>query len=335
MTLPRVLVIATGGTLAGISDDPLATTGYRDAALGVDDMLRAIPGAQTIAKLTTMQFSKLGSENITSDHLMALTRLVNSTITSGEADGIVITHGSDTLEETAFFLDVTYNGRNPVVLVAAMRPATALSADGPFNLMQAIALAASPSSYDRGVLLTWSNRISSATYTTKASNRAVDAFTAPDQGYLGIFMDLTPQYYFMAARCPNRPYIDLWGKCFVASSSLNLPKVVILYGHQDMDVNILRLVFSQGLAAGAVVACTGDGTLPPAWVEAAQELAAQGIPVVQSSRVISSYVSPRANTLTAGHYSPVKARIILQLSLMLGLSRSDIQMLFDPAAAKT
>ncbi|EXJ80458.1 hypothetical protein A1O1_08603 [Capronia coronata CBS 617.96] len=325
--LPRVVIIATGGTLASVAKSAAQTTNYGDASLEADALLSEVPAINKLATVTTIQFCMIGSEHMTSEILINLRNVIDDVFSADAPDGLVITHGSDTMEETATFLDLTYNGHAPIVLVAAMRPAAALSADGPFNLYQAVSLAASPTACGRGVMMTWSNRIGSAMYTTKVSSRAVDAFDAGDKGLVGTFVDHRPVFYYPPSRSSGHPYLDVSGRGVV------LPKVAILYGHQEMDAHLLRLVVDHG-AAGIVVACTGDGTLPLEWAASEQKLLSAGIPVVRSSRLVSTYIAPRKGCITAGCYNPQKARILLMLALYAyqGSNISKIQELFDPMA---
>ncbi|KAF4552535.1 Asparaginase-like protein 2 [Elsinoe fawcettii] len=307
-SLPNVTVIATGGTIAGVANDSTATTGYKDASLAVDVLLRSVPFLSTIANVDGIQYSSVGSENVNSSLLVGLSVLVNTLARNTSVSGIVITHGTDTLEETAMFLDLTYNASIPVVVVGSMRPATALSADGPYNILEAVGLAASAASRDRSVLIAFNDRIGTALYTTKTNTRALDTFRAVEQGYLGVFLDSEPVFYASPARAPGKPY-------FTVQNGTTLPKVPVLYGHQDMDVGLLEAAAAGG-AAGVVVACTGDGTLPATWIDEAGNLTQEGVPVVRASRTGTSFVSPKEGAaIGSGNYNPQKARLLLQLIL--------------------
>ncbi|KAM0558079.1 hypothetical protein ACHAPJ_005246 [Fusarium lateritium] len=306
-SLPDIAIIATGGTIAGVATGSTATTGYKDASLAVDTLLDAVPEIKNYSVPHGIQYSNVGSENMNSTLLLGLSRLIHNLTTNGTADGIVITHGTDTLEETAMFLDLTYNGTAPIVMAASMRPSGALSADGPFNILQAVGLAASASASGRGVMLVLNDRIGSALYTTKTNTRSLDTFKAYEQGYLGVFLDVTPIFYFAPARASNRRFFNV-------SKTESLPKVSILYGHQEMDSGLLQAAVANG-AKGIVVACTGDGTLPESWIKTAASLTSKGIPIVRASRTGQSYVAPARGVLTSGNYNPQKARILLQLIL--------------------
>ncbi|KAF7529463.1 hypothetical protein G7054_g9841 [Neopestalotiopsis clavispora] len=306
-SLPNIAIIATGGTIAGVATDSTATTGYRDSSLTVQALIDAVPEIYNYSVPWGIQYSNVGSENINSTLLLGLSRLTQELTTNGSSDGVVITHGTDTLEESAMFLDLTYNGTAPVIMVAAMRPSEALGADGPFNLLQAVGLAASKSASGRGVMITLNDRIGSAMYTTKTNTRSLDTFRAYEQGYLGVFLDASPVFYYEPARALNRPFFNI-------SGTVALPKVSILYGYQEMDTALLEAAVASG-SEGIVVACTGDGTLPTSWINVAANITSRGIPVVRASRTGQSYVAPAEGVITSGNFNPQKARILLQLVL--------------------
>lgn len=304
----------------------MMTSTYQDARLDADALLKAIPDIESVAKVTTINFSNIGSEYVTSQWLISLLQTIREWIASGSVDGIVVTSGSDTLEETAMFLDLVLEGDFPVVMVAAMRPSTALSADGPLNLAQAISLAASCASRGRGVLITWCNHVGSAKYTTKATSPSTDAWSAHERGLMGTFVNLKPIFYMP----PFRHKTDLAHSLANVDQAVSLPKVAILFGHQEMDVELLNAAWQSPSIRGVVVACTGNGTLPQEWEDMAKQMTADGCPVVRSSRLWCTYVTPRAGALTSGHYSPQKARIVLQLGLVrFGTSISKLQSLLD------
>ncbi|KAK8159126.1 L-asparaginase, type II [Phyllosticta citrichinensis] len=323
-SLPRVSIIATGGTVAGTNSDSTSTTGYKAGSLGVDALIEAVPALQNISSVSGIQFSNIGSQNMNTSLLLRLTKLATNVAANGSTDGIVITHGTDTLEETAMFLDLTYNESLPIAMAAAMRPSTALSADGPFNIYEAVALAGSKEAADRGVMIVLNDRIGSAMYTTKTNTRSMDTFKAAEQGYLGVFNDKVPVFYFEPSRVYKKPFFDVSGVDA-------LPRVDILYGNIDMDVRLLNYSVSSG-AEGVVIACAGDASLPDAWADAAKAFTEQGIPVVRASRTGSGYVAPADDTLTSGNFNAQKARILLQLVLNEhgGKNSTLIQEYFDP-----
>lgn len=326
-TKRKVVIIGTGGTIAGVAASGHTTVGYSDAQLRISDLLQAVPGIEDVADVKLHNFCNLGSEYMDSATLWQLAKLAQSLLAENDADGIVITHGSDTIEESALFLDLVYGGQSPIVLVPAMRPASALSADGPFNILQAVALAAHPASFGRGIMITWSNHIGGAAYTTKSSSRAVDSFDASDRGLLGILQDTQPIFYMPPARLAHQGIFSR----ILSTQPTNWPKICILYGHQEMNADLLQAAVNCG-AEGIIVACTGDGTLPLAWSEKIADLERHDIPVVRGSHVWSTYVAPRKGCITAGLFNPQKARIVLQLAVLTfgGGASSQLQQVLDP-----
>lgn len=167
---PNVTILATGGTIAGSSKSNLDTTDYKAGSLGIDVLINAVPEINDVAIVKGEQISNTISGNISSEILLNLSKRVNHLLNEGKQQGIVITHGTDTIEETAFFLDLTTQNEQPIVIVGAMRPATAISADGPMNLLEGVVLAADKKAKNRGVMVVLNDRIGSAFYTTKANS---------------------------------------------------------------------------------------------------------------------------------------------------------------------
>lgn len=239
--------------------------------------------------------------------------MINDELTKPEISGVVITHGTDSLEETAFFLDLVVHSSKPVVIVGAMRPATALSADGPLNLYQAVTLATSPNARDRGAMITLNDRIGSAFYTTKNNANSLDTFHAREAGQLGVFINQVPYFYYSAARPIGRRHFNI-------SSVTRLPRVDILFAHQEMDVSLAGAAASAG-AQGIVYAGMGAG----GWPESAKDVAEgifnrTGIPFVASHRSGDGFVAATSDNfaIPSGFYNPQKARILLQLALATG-----------------
>ena len=194
-TKPVIAVLATGGTIAGSGATETTTIGYRAAVFTVDHLLAAVPSLKNPGDVRGEQLFQIASENITPDHWLKMARRVNALLSDKNISGVVITHGTDTLEETAYFLHLTVKSDKPVVLVGSMRPATAISADGPINLYNAVALAASPAARGKGVLVTLNDRSSSAREVTKPNTFTADTFRTPDIGDLG-YMQLGRPFFY-------------------------------------------------------------------------------------------------------------------------------------------
>ncbi len=187
--LPNIKILAMGGTIAGAASSPAQTKDYKPGTLDIASIIRSVPGMEQIAHISGEQVANIDSSHMTNELMLKLARRINELQTSDEFDGIVVTHGTDTLEETAYFLNLTVKGTKPVIMVGSMRPATAISADGPLNLYNAIVLAGDPQSRGRGVLVTLNETIHSARLVTKTNTTNIDAFRSPDSGCLGYVLD--------------------------------------------------------------------------------------------------------------------------------------------------
>lgn len=314
---PGVTIYATGGTIAGSSRSNTDTTGYQPGALGVEVLINAVPEMKEVATVTGEQISNVGSFDMNTEILLKLAKSITRKLAENGTAGVVVTHGTDTTEETAFFLDLTVSSAKPVVVVGAMRPATAISADGPMNLLEAVTLAASPQGQNRGTMVVINDRIASGFYITKTNSLMIDTFKAAEQGYLGAFVGGAPKFYFEPARPVGKPSFDV-------SRIDKLPKVAVLYTHQESDADLLDAAVKGG-ARGLVIAGVGNGNVPTAVKAKIKELAAAGIPVVISTRTGSGYVTARTEGIGAGVYNPQKARILLQLALAQGADLARIR----------
>ena len=192
---PNVYILATGGTIAGSAASNTQMTGYKAGALGVQTLLNAVPEIQKVANCTGEQIASIGSESMTVEIWLKLANRINELLARKDVDGIVITHGTDTLEETAYFLNLVVKSDKPVVIVGAMRPATAISADGPVNILNAVTLAADESARNRGVMIAMNDNINGARDVQKSNTLRVDTFVSPELGYLGYFEGGKPAFY--------------------------------------------------------------------------------------------------------------------------------------------
>ena len=318
---PRVTIYATGGTIAGGSDSNTDTLYYAAGNLGIDSLLAAVPEIHDIAEVTGEQFLNVGSHEIRGIDLLNLAKKIQYQFENDLADGIVITHGTDTLEETAFFLDITTQFDKPVVVVGAMRPATAISADGPLNLLQATALAASTEASNRGTMIVLNDRIHPAFYTSKTNANSLDTFQAPEQGSLGYFLNAKPYFYFTPAQASHKP-------SFNVSKLTKLPRVDILYSYQDAAADLLEFAIERG-AKGVVINASGSGWASPAQEIAATELTKNGFPVVFATRTGNGFAIKQAEQgIGAGLLNAQKSRILLILSLASGYKHSQIDKCF-------
>ena len=324
--LPRVVILATGGTIAGASSDQADTSAYEVGSITGESLVQALPALRDMARLSVEQVCNVPSSDLGQAEVLALARRVNQHLADPLVAGVVVTHGTDTLEETAFFLELTtQGGGKPVVLVGAMRPATAWSADGPLNLLQAVALAVSPSATGRGVLVVMNDRIESAFYVAKSATTALDAIRSTEQGSLGMFVGLRPGFFYSAAVPTGRANFDV-------AHLEALPKVVIVYLHQDQDCEQMDLAIESG-ARGIVLAGAGAGSVAARMKSRLQELTRQGFPVVRSSRTGAGFaVKEDGGGVASGILNPQKARILLMLGLAQAADLQRVRQLFAPCA---
>ena len=318
---PHVEIYATGGTIAGASASNTDTTNYKAGSIGVESLIQAVPELNSVAHVSGQQIANIASSDIDQATLLKLSKSINQKLSEKNVSGAVVTHGTDTTEETAFFLDLTVKSPKPVVLVGAMRPATAISADGPMNLLEAVALAAHPDAKNRGAMVVLNDRIASAYYVTKTNSTTIDTFKSTEQGYLGTFIGTTPKFYYQATQPVNKPYFNV-------NNIQNLPKVSILYVHQDQDVALIDAAVQNG-AKGIVLAGNGNGSVPTVLKEKINSLMQQGIPVVRSTRTGSGYVSDKAEGIGSGYFNPQKARILLSLALATHNDVKQVQQYFE------
>lgn len=323
--LPRVLLLATGGTIAGTANSNSAM-GYDAGRVPVEDLVRAVPELADLARIAPEQVARVGSQDMTDEIWLRLARRIEKAFRDGEADAVVITHGTDTLEETAFFLEQVLPSDRPVVLVGAMRPAGARSADGPANLYAAVQVAASPQARGRGVLVVLNDLIFESRGVTKTHTTALQAFAAPDSGPVGSVDPGSVRFLHPPAAYP-RPRFP---------ATAPLPRVDIVYGHSNMTADPVREAVTGG-ARGLVLAGVGDGNTSQAALEALAAAAKAGIPVVRSTRVGAGLtnrnveVDDDALGFTASlDLNPQKARILLQLVIQSGVTDCrEIQKAFE------
>ncbi|MFA4849845.1 MAG: asparaginase [Methanoregula sp.] len=320
--LPAIHILATGGTIAGTAQDSTDLLRYTPGNLGVETLISAVPEIRDFSRVTGEQVCNINSDDITPAIWLNLSRRVNTLLAAPEVDGIVITHGTDTLEETAYFLNLVTTSDKPVVITGSMRPATAISADGPLNLLNAVQLAGSPMARGKGVLVVLNGEINGARDTTKTHTQSVDTFRSPDFGRLGYMEDGRPVLYRISAR--NHTTFSE----FDVSGQTTLPRVDIVMTYPGMDATAIK-AFVQSGTQGIVIDAMGNGEYPKTISPALESAAQKGIPVVISSRAGSGITTAHnplfipADTLT-----PQKARILLMLALTKTSDRDRIAEMF-------
>jgi len=324
--LPNVVVLATGGTIAGAASSDVQAA-YTSGQVGVDQLLAAVPQAKKLARLSGEQISNIGSQDMNDEVWLKLARRINELVAKADVDGIVITHGTDTIEETGYFLNLVVKSKKPVVLTAAMRPSTALSADGPLNFFNAVAVAANKDAAGRGVLVVVNDWIHGASSLTKASTTAVQTFLSPLRGLVGTVAYGECEFY----RGPVGK--NTLESEFSLDGVTSLPRVDIVMAHANMDGAMIDAAAAAG-AKGIVVAGVGNGNMTKAGLDALAAQAKKGIVCVRSSRVVTGRVGrnvevddDKLGLLASDDLNPQKARVLLRLALLKPRSLADIQRL--------
>ena len=327
---PRIAVVATGGTIAGAGaaagDAPSAA--YRAAVFGIDALLAAVPALHGVADVRAEQLLQIDSADFTDELLLRLARRVAELCAQDDVDGVVVTHGTDTLEESAYLLHLTVPSTKPIVLTGAMRPATAPSADGPANLLHAVAVAAHPTSAGRGVLVVMNEDVHSARDVSKRHSLRLDAFASP-HGALGAVVAGAPRWH----RALAQPHTAASGFDIARISALPLVGLVASHGNMRAEV------FDAWVAAGAraiVYAGFGGGTVPAYLLPALAGLRDRGVLLVRASRTGAGPVIRNASVdddaqgwVAAPDQNPPRARLLVALALTQSADPLAVQQVFD------
>lgn len=309
----RIAILGTGGTIAGFIDSTIATTGYTAGAIDIDVLIKAVPQIRDLADISWEQIANIDSSNMCDEIWLRLAKKIAKLFAEG-IDGVVMTHGTDTMEETAYFLNLTIKSDKPVVLVGAMRPSTAISADGPKNLYNAVALVANKEAKNKGVMVAINDKILSARGVVKTHSLNVDAFSSPDFGDLGYIVDGKVFFYnnVTKAHTKNAP--------FDVSKLTSLPKVDILYSYSNDGSGVAAKALFEHGTKGIVVAGSGAGSIHKNQKDVLKELLKKGLKVVVSSRVVAGCVAvsdsdEKLGFISAEDLNPQKARVLLILAL--------------------
>jgi L-asparaginase len=325
---PNIYILATGGTIAGAASDTTKVSGYKAGAVGIQSLIDAVPAIKDYANIQGEQVVSIDSQNMNEAIWTKLAARTNELLSSSSVDAVVITHGTDTMEETAYFLDLTIKSSKPVVMVGSMRPSTAISADGPLNLLNAVRIAASPQSVGKGVLVALNDRIFAARYVTKGNSTNVETFVSRDQGPLGYMQDGKVLYYSVALRKHTK------NSEFSAAGVSKFPRVDIIYAFGGITKDYVDHVVSMG-AQGIVVAGMGDGGLGTILTDALSDAQKKGIVIVRTTRTGSGLVTRNGDADDDGlHFvagddlNAQKARILLELALLKTKDPNTIQKMF-------
>lgn len=324
---PKVHILATGGTIAGAGESATKSN-YTAGQVAIGTLLDAVPQVNDVADVTGEQIVRIGSQDMSDDVWLTLAKRINELL-AGDVDGIVITHGTDTMEETAFFLNLTVKSNKPVVLVGAMRPSTAMSADGPLNLYNAVVIAASEEARGNGVLVAMNGAILGAHNVLKTHTLEVETFKSPNSGPLGyvyngkVFMSESP-----LKKHTTESVFDV--------SNLNeLPRVGIVYSYSNVEAHALQALIDNGYK-GIVHAGVGNGNIHKNLFPVLQDARKKGILVVRSSRVPNGPTTLDAEIddeqyqfVASQELNPQKARILLMLALTKTNNWQTIQQYFN------
>lgn len=325
---PKVVIVATGGTIAGAAA-AATDAGYKSGAVGVDILIEAVPQLKDIAEVTGEQVASIGSQDMNDEVWLKLAKKVNELLAKPDISGVAITHGTDTMEETSYFLDLVVKSDKPVVLTGSMRPSTAMSADGPLNIYNAVAIAADPAARGRGVLVTVDDDIHSAHDLIKTHTTDVGTMRSGEAGLIGATLFGKNTWY----RTPNN--VHTTKSEFSVTGVDKLPRVDIIYAHANMSPDIIESAVEHG-AKGLVIAGVGDGNMTTPAADAMKAAAAKGVVVVRSSRTNGGIIRRNIElsdddlgTVASMELNPAKARVLLQLALLKTKDPKVIQGYFD------
>ena len=313
--LPNIRILATGGTIAGAGATSTTTVGYKAAVAPVEALIQNVPELAKIANVSGEQISQIASESMTMEIWLKLAKRVNALLAQADVDGVVITHGTDTLEETAYFLNLVVKSAKPVVVVGSMRPPTAMSADGRLNLYRACILAGSKEAIGKGAMVMLNDTIHSSRDVTKTITDRVDTFKAPEIGPLGFFSGDQPFFYRQSLR---RHTV---ASEFDVADLAALPRVDIVYHYAGNEGTQIEAAIKAG-AKGLVHAGTGNGSIGKQEYPAVESALKSGIVVVRSARVGNGIIARNGEAdddkygfVASDNLNPQKARILLMLAL--------------------
>lgn len=323
--LKNIIIIATGGTIAGKGEKGKSSE-YVAGEIDIDSIVQSVDGISDLANIYGIQFMNVDSCDIGLKDLLSLAKRINNILKRDDIDGVVITHGTDTMDETAYFLNLVLKSEKPVVITGSMRPSTATSADGPMNLYQAVALAKSDQAVGRGVLIAFSDGIYGARLVQKENAFRTQAFGGRDFGCIGYIKDDNVHIYTESLK---KHTITTE---FDISEIDSLPNVAIVYFSLGADPEILDLISDE--VDGVIIAGAGNGRFSLSWIDSMKKITDKGVPVVRSSRIGNGVVSydPTLDNLThcivGDNFPPQKARVLLMLALTKTNDFNEIERMF-------
>ncbi|MEN6618481.1 MAG: type II asparaginase [Rikenellaceae bacterium] len=322
---PRIVILATGGTIAGSATNSTQAS-YQPGVISVEQIISTVPDIEKIAQLKGIQVCNISSQNMELSVWLKLYNTIDSLFANDLCDGVVVTHGTDTMEETAYFLNLTIKYSKPVVLTGSMRPSTSLSADGPFNLYNAVSVTASPKAQNRGVMVVMNDFILSADDVTKTNTVNTAAFSCPNYGPLGYIRDGEPIFY-RESSCRHTVNSE-----FDIKGLKTLPKVEIVYSYAFSSGIPIRALI-EAKVSGIVIAGVGHGNYNREIANELENALKRGVIIVRSTRIAMGGVDVAAEEYdprwpVSYLKSPQKARILLMLALTKSKNTAAIQRVF-------
>lgn len=325
---PNIRILATGGTIAGTGESATKTN-YTAGQVAIGALLAAVPQVEDIANVEGEQVVRIGSQDMSDEVWLTLANRINELLAQADVDGIVITHGTDTMEETAYFLNLVVKSDKPVVITGAMRPSTALSADGPLNLYNAVVAAAAKESIGKGVLVAMNGLILDAHGVTKMNTVDVQTFQCPNSGALGYILNGKVFYNNVTLKTHTTKSV------FDVTGVKALPKVGIIYSYSNVEPVALAAMVNAGYK-GVIHAGVGNGNIHKNVFQPLVDAAAQGVLVVRSSRVPTGPTTldnevddAKYHFVASQELNPQKARILLMLALLKTSDWQQIQQYFN------
>lgn len=324
--MKTIAIVATGGTIAGVGKAG-KTVAYHAGEININQIIESIPMLKDLANIKEYQVLNVDSNEMNPYRWIELSKTINELLSNNNIDGVVVTHGTDTLDETAYYLTLTINSHKPVVITGAMRPASATSTDGPFNLYEAVALAIHNEAYGQGVMGVFSSTIYSGRDIQKVNNFKVDAFDQKALGCLGYMQD--QEVYFYSKTFKKHTYLSRFSKQDIKE----LPNVGIVYFYAGASSQILYDMahYHQGI----IITGSGSGNYSQEWLKAIEDLSQQGTIFVRCSRVTQGIIfndeifDPHHLCIPGNTLTSQKARVLLMLSLSQTHDIDEIRHIFN------
>jgi len=325
--LPNIRVLATGGTIAG-AQASATDYGYKSGAYDVNSLINAVPNLGKLAVITGEQVANIGSQDMNDEVWLKLAKRVNAVLAEAGTDGVLITHGTDTLEETSYFLSLVTKSDKPVVMVGSMRPATAISADGPGNIYNGVAVVADPRAKGKGTLVCLNDEFHYARNVVKTDTTSVQTFQSLNRGPAGVVHTGKVDWF--------EPMDKKQGKAseFSVDGLDTLPRVDVIYAHANMSADLIDAAVRNG-AKGLVIAGVGDGNMTTPALDAVSRAAKGGVVIVRSTRLPAGLTlrnnevnDDEKGFVASGELNPAKSRVLLQLALTKTSDPKRIQAMF-------